>query len=799
MRRLLAFLAFLFFVSFTAQAQTAAVPICAGVNDTARFAALKSLLGTSVPATIKLPAGKICAINSNLTLTANLTLDGSDGGQISIANVAILTIQGPVRAGARPLFLNATAGHGTVSFSGNTSLGPIYPQWWGAIGDGTTDCLAPITAALVAGAGHEIHFVAGDYLTTSTLKVYANTTITGEGYNTRVRCPSLAWNISLDGTNLYGIFSVKNVDKVRFTNLRIYGTRTLVVDGSCDGGFPGNCHSPKAIYLEGTGGSSVMDGIMIDHCWIEHTLWEAIWEGGDLTSVLHVQITNNQFKDIDGPSTVTGNFERAIVSNNVFQDVLLAIGITGRFVSIVGNQIKGSSEQGIGVGEIGNGGFVEVSGNIVHMIGTSGTGGAIIVNGANTNGVINITANTIALDAAGVGVNIHGGGNVDVSNNSIQGTTAITGVTSETSTGVTSHISLRGNTVVLKSEGATPGISNAFSVTSDTGSTAYVTSAGNKVIGITRAHSNQAYNYRPTQGLPGTIVANMVGDMKTDGNIILENLSYGIVYSTSATDNVPLFLSNDLTAPASYTQVGLLGMLQFGPTRSVTIASGVIALASTTASLPNRVTRIVVGTEGGAASDDLDTISGGQDGDVLIVSSVSDARDVVLKNGTGNLSIGSDLALTTASSRITLTYDSGVSRWVLLSEAQPSSSNLSDVANIPLLNAANVFTSASGQSLKKLTVTAGVSNFFKGADVASAATITATGNLFHVTGTTNITSVSGSGIAAGTCVTIIFDGVLTFTDGSNLKLAGNFVTTADDVITIEYDGTSWFELSRSVN
>ena len=37
------------------------------------------------------------------------------------------------------------------------------------------------------------------------------------------------------------------------------------------------------------------------------------------------------------------------------------------------------------------------------------------------------------------------------------------------------------------------------------------------------------------------------------------------------------------------------------------------------------------------------------------------------------------------------------------------------------------------------------------------------------------------------------------TDGSNLKLAGNFVTTADDVITLVCDGTNWFEMSRSVN
>lgn len=90
-------------------------------------------------------------------------------------------------------------------------------------------------------------------------------------------------------------------------------------------------------------------------------------------------------------------------------------------------------------------------------------------------------------------------------------------------------------------------------------------------------------------------------------------------------------------------------------------------------------------------------------------------------------------------------------------------------------------------------------NQYKGADVASAATITPTGNLFHVTGTTTITSVSGTGIIAGTEITIIFDGVLTFTDGSNLKLNGNFTTAADSTITLKYDGSNWYEVCRSVN
>lgn len=87
----------------------------------------------------------------------------------------------------------------------------------------------------------------------------------------------------------------------------------------------------------------------------------------------------------------------------------------------------------------------------------------------------------------------------------------------------------------------------------------------------------------------------------------------------------------------------------------------------------------------------------------------------------------------------------------------------------------------------------------KGANVASAAAIVPTGNLFHVTGTTDITSITATNIHAGTTITIIFDDVLTFTDGNNLKLAGNFVTSADDTITLQYDGTNFYETCRSTN
>ena len=91
-------------------------------------------------------------------------------------------------------------------------------------------------------------------------------------------------------------------------------------------------------------------------------------------------------------------------------------------------------------------------------------------------------------------------------------------------------------------------------------------------------------------------------------------------------------------------------------------------------------------------------------------------------------------------------------------------------------------------------------NSLKGANVASASTITPTGNVFHVTGTTTINTIDTTGINAGTTITLIFDGALTVSNAGNiLPPGGAFVSTANDTLTLVYDGTSWFGAASSVN
>ena len=98
--------------------------------------------------------------------------------------------------------------------------------------------------------------------------------------------------------------------------------------------------------------------------------------------------------------------------------------------------------------------------------------------------------------------------------------------------------------------------------------------------------------------------------------------------------------------------------------------------------------------------------------------------------------------------------------------------------------------------------TTGTITYADSANVASATTTALTaGNLFHITGTTTITTLNTCDAANnGREVVLIFDDILTLTDGGNLKIAGNFATTADDTINLWCDGTNWYESgARSVN
>jgi hypothetical protein len=85
-------------------------------------------------------------------------------------------------------------------------------------------------------------------------------------------------------------------------------------------------------------------------------------------------------------------------------------------------------------------------------------------------------------------------------------------------------------------------------------------------------------------------------------------------------------------------------------------------------------------------------------------------------------------------------------------------------------------------------------SLYKGADVASASTISATGNTFVITGTTTISNISLTGISPGTVLTMITQSAVTFDETGNITVQGSgssLTTVAGDVLIAVYDGTKW--------
>lgn len=124
------------------------------------------------------------------------------------------------------------------------------------------------------------------------------------------------------------------------------------------------------------------------------------------------------------------------------------------------------------------------------------------------------------------------------------------------------------------------------------------------------------------------------------------NLRYGI-----GSGNLAVNFNN--TAVAVFDQAGniipttrMKKIVGGAPRESRTIASGAITITGASS-------YIAVATEGGAGTDDLDTINGGLEGDIVILTAFSGSNDVVVKDGTG-LRLVSDFTLDNAEDTIML-------------------------------------------------------------------------------------------------------------------------------------------------
>lgn len=114
----------------------------------------------------------------SLTVPAGLTLRMEPGAQLVVDSGETVTVEGGFEARA----VQAITGGGSIRFACGAAVGDIYPQWWGAKGDGVNDDTAAIQAAIDAAiyiapaepsrrAFRRVRLPAGEYRITNTLSV----------------------------------------------------------------------------------------------------------------------------------------------------------------------------------------------------------------------------------------------------------------------------------------------------------------------------------------------------------------------------------------------------------------------------------------------------------------------------------------------------------------------------------------------------------------------------------------------------------------------------------------------------
>ena len=112
----------------------------------------------SSQATLRLPPGN-WVVPEDLVFPKNITLGFERGAILSLGSGVKVTMNGEIEAGFYQIF----SGPGRVD--GNIRARFIYPQWWGAQGDGAADDYEAIAAAAHAARGQVLYFKHGTYLT----------------------------------------------------------------------------------------------------------------------------------------------------------------------------------------------------------------------------------------------------------------------------------------------------------------------------------------------------------------------------------------------------------------------------------------------------------------------------------------------------------------------------------------------------------------------------------------------------------------------------------------------------------
>lgn len=690
------------------------VLMCSGTNDTTLLTTA-SALGQQ----IIIPKGVTCASN---TQTISAPLDIQYGGLLKPITGQTVTLTGPQLAGNWQTFTNATAGQGTISFTGNTRIAQVTLEWWGAAVDGAT-AEYPMFKAAVAAApatGYTIFLTPGTHFAgnaSSGLLFWVNKTgitVKGSGIGTT----TVTFN-SASPTATFGSGSCffAGVDNATNQNVARYFTLS---DLTIQDTSAGSSQSVSAVYAEGQ---------------------------SDLT-VERIKVLNSKRQGITINGFVSGL--NPITSNVIIRD----------------NLIISPKYDAINFGNLAN---FQITGNYIFGVSAGGANG-IEGGDLSTDGFIH--DNTIDMNSeplSGNGIGTLSGKRIYVTNNTIINCWNFgIGITADANTYPIQDIHIEHNTITVTQTGFGPaGI--LFSPLAGT---------SNSILGplyithnrITAPIALYHQNATTTQFITGNVF-NVSQGRAIGGD---ENPAIAAGDVMIITENTAVYSG----APGGFMLVAFTGTNWSASSAFHEFdnsVNGVFTDSNLDAVTGRRIDLVRnLFTNSAAPSSPA----------AGFTTAFADSTDLRFHDKNSAGVIGTTVVADTGASNNFLT---AISAAGVISKAQPSSSNLSDAANIPLLNAANTFSLKQTLTLPLIQAEGAVLS-------VSSNTITPTNAIHHVGAGLIKTITVPTGFTSGT-IWIIPDSAFTYDGTSNIVLpAGGGTAVAGRTMSFTYSSSTskWY-------
>ena len=182
------------------------------------------------------------AITDDITFPSHVTLEFVNGATFNISSTKTVTIAGDIIAGP---YQQIVSGSGLIVF-GSNSVQYVYPGWWGAVGDGSTDDATNLQAAAVAAgtAGVTLWISQGTYLIINEINVTSD--VDGPG------------TIEADQTNWAGTDS--NTQPLMWVMASGVSIKNITID--CDGDTIADPDAPVGLRVKDYDNVTI-DGITI--------------------------------------------------------------------------------------------------------------------------------------------------------------------------------------------------------------------------------------------------------------------------------------------------------------------------------------------------------------------------------------------------------------------------------------------------------------------------------------------------------------------------------------------------------